>query len=252
MRAARQDEQARGVDAQRHVGEPERDRLVLGDRLAELAALLGVRDRVLERRAGEPRRGGAERDARAVERRHQAAEARALLAEPAVVGDEAVLEEQLGVDDRALAHLAHRRAERQPGIVAVEQERRHAAVAAARLDGREDDVELRDAAVGDPRLLTAEHVAAVDRAARSSHRRPRRSRLGLGRRERGHRRALAGERAQPALLLLPVPSSSTGSAKKPFDVIRLPMPAQPWQSSSCTRQPVKLRSARRRRAPRGA
>ena len=35
-----------------------------------------------------------------------------------------------------------------------------------------------------------------------------------------------------------VPSASTGSAKKPFDVIRLPIPEQPWQSSSCTRQPV--------------
>ena len=35
-----------------------------------------------------------------------------------------------------------------------------------------------------------------------------------------------------------VPSASTGSAKKPFDVIRLPIPEQPWHSSSCTRQPV--------------
>jgi hypothetical protein len=36
-----------------------------------------------------------------------------------------------------------------------------------------------------------------------------------------------------------VPSASTGSAKKPLDVIRFPMPEQPWHSSSCTRQPVK-------------
>ena len=36
-----------------------------------------------------------------------------------------------------------------------------------------------------------------------------------------------------------LPSASTGSAKKPFDVIRLPMPEQPWHSSSWTRQPVK-------------
>ncbi len=35
-----------------------------------------------------------------------------------------------------------------------------------------------------------------------------------------------------------LPSSSTGSAKKPFEVIRLPMPEQPWESSSWTRQPV--------------
>ena len=36
-----------------------------------------------------------------------------------------------------------------------------------------------------------------------------------------------------------VPSASTGSAKKPFEVSRLPIPAQPWESSSCTRQPVR-------------
>ena len=36
-----------------------------------------------------------------------------------------------------------------------------------------------------------------------------------------------------------VPSASTGSAKKPLEVMRLPMPEQPWHSSSCTRQPVK-------------
>src|SRR5918997_280298 len=35
-----------------------------------------------------------------------------------------------------------------------------------------------------------------------------------------------------------VPSVSIGSAKKPFEVMRLPMPAQPWHNSSCTRQPV--------------
>ena len=36
-----------------------------------------------------------------------------------------------------------------------------------------------------------------------------------------------------------VPSASTGSAKKPLEVSRLPIPAQPWESSSCTRQPVR-------------
>ena len=36
-----------------------------------------------------------------------------------------------------------------------------------------------------------------------------------------------------------VPSASTGSAKKPFDVIRFPSPAQPCESSSCTMQPVR-------------
>src|SRR4051794_20230024 len=195
-------EQTRGVDAHRHVGEPEGDGLVLGDRAAELNALLGVVAGVLERGAGEAGRGGGERDARAVEDLHEAAEALALRPQPPVVGDEAVGEEQLGVDDRALAHLAHRPAERDARVVAMHEERRDAAVAAAALDGREDDVALRDAAVRDPGLLAVEQVAAVDPLRRRLDRRGVRAGVRLGRRERGHRRRLARQRADPLLLLL--------------------------------------------------
>jgi hypothetical protein len=39
----------RGLDLGGHLGEPEQDRLVLGDRLAEGLALLGVGDAQLER-----------------------------------------------------------------------------------------------------------------------------------------------------------------------------------------------------------
>ena len=47
------DEQAGGVDLHLHVGEHEGDRLVLDDKLAELAALLGVpRGRTRRRRRG--------------------------------------------------------------------------------------------------------------------------------------------------------------------------------------------------------
>jgi hypothetical protein len=35
------------------------------------------------------------------------------------------------------------------------------------------------------------------------------------------------------------PSASTGSAKNPFEVIRFPIPAQPYESSSCTMQAVR-------------
>src|ERR1700684_2599186 len=53
-------EQPRRVDLRRHVGELELDRLVLGDRLAERLALLGVFERQLERALGEA--GGARGD----------------------------------------------------------------------------------------------------------------------------------------------------------------------------------------------
>jgi hypothetical protein len=35
------------------------------------------------------------------------------------------------------------------------------------------------------------------------------------------------------------PSTSTGSAKNPFEVIRLPIPLQPCESSSCTMHEVR-------------
>src|ERR1700694_1413105 len=47
------DEQARGVDLHRHVGELEADRLVLPEGLAELLAVLGVLERELIRGAGD-------------------------------------------------------------------------------------------------------------------------------------------------------------------------------------------------------
>src|SRR5215212_10066055 len=121
--------------------------------------------------------------------------------EPAVVRDEAVVQEELGVGDRALAHLGDRRAEGEAFVVAVEQEGGHAAVAGAGRDGGEDDVGLRDAAVGDPRLLAVEDVPAVDLAGARAHRGSVGAGVRLGRRERGQRGALAGQRPQPAFLL---------------------------------------------------
>src|SRR5688572_16954748 len=101
----------RRVDPRRHVREAESDRLVLRDRLAELLPGLRVIRRVLECGTSEPGCGRAERDARAVERLHETGEPLALLAETTVRGHLDVLEKHLCVDDRALAHLLHRRTE---------------------------------------------------------------------------------------------------------------------------------------------
>src|SRR5262245_24525707 len=51
----RLDQQARGLGPRRHVGELQLYRLVLGDRLAEALALLGVAQGFLQAGAGEPR-----------------------------------------------------------------------------------------------------------------------------------------------------------------------------------------------------
>ncbi len=63
----------------------------------------------------------------------------------------------------------------------------------------EDDVVLGDAAVRDPGLLPAQPVAALDARRERRHAGGVRAVVGLGRRERGERRAIAAERAQQAL-----------------------------------------------------
>ena len=83
-------QQPGGVHPGRHVGQPEPDRLVVADRLAERFPGLGVLDRVLEARAGDADGAGGQVDARLVEGVHQAVEALALLAQQPVVGDPAV------------------------------------------------------------------------------------------------------------------------------------------------------------------
>ena len=121
--------------------------------------------------------------------------------------------------------FAHRRAERESLVVAVEQEGGDAAVAGARRDGGEDDVELRDAAVGDPRLLAVEHVAAVDLAGavvRIAAASEPTSGSVVASAVIGGRSPVSG-RSQRSFCSS-VPSASTGSAKKPLEVIRLPMP----------------------------
>ena len=100
-----QGHEARLVELQLRVGEPERDGLELVDRPAERLALLRVVDRELECRPPEPDRPGRELDAGDVEHPHQSAEAVAFGAEPAVLGHEAVLELDLGRGEAAAAHL---------------------------------------------------------------------------------------------------------------------------------------------------
>src|SRR4051812_9273742 len=71
-------EQASGVDLELHVGQRERDRLVLDDRLAELDAVARVLERVLVRGAGDAERLGADGRAAELERAHRGLRASAL------------------------------------------------------------------------------------------------------------------------------------------------------------------------------
>src|SRR5262249_9426604 len=121
-------EQPGRVDLQRHVGQRERDRLVLDDRPAELRALLGVLERVLVGRAGDADGLGADARARRLERLHRRLAAPAvalarpgqalvellLAAQQAAAGHAAVVEEDVGGVGGAQAVLAHLRAHAEP------------------------------------------------------------------------------------------------------------------------------------------
>ncbi len=174
---------------------------MLGDRLAELLALLRVGGGVLQRGAGQAGGGGAEGHPRAVEGGHQPTESLALVAEPAVLGHGHVLQEQLGVDDRPLPHLPHRLPAHETLVAALEHEGGDAAVAAARLDRGEHHVVVRHPAVGDPALLAADDVAPVGPAGGRLDRGGVRARRRLGGGQRREGRALAAQRLQPAPLL---------------------------------------------------
>ena len=102
----------------------------------------------------------------------------------------------------AVAELAHGLAERDALVAEADHERRDPARARARLGLGEHDVVLGDAAVGDPRLLPAQPVAAVHARRERRHAGGVRAVVGLRRRERRERRPLAAQRLSSRCLLL--------------------------------------------------
>jgi hypothetical protein len=113
-----------------------------------------------------------------------------------------IAQEDLGVDDGALADLLHRLAEADARIVAVDEEGGHAPGAGARGNRGVDDVELGDAAVADPGLLAVQDVARVAANGGGGHGRGVGADSRLGGAECGQRRRLRRQRGQPPLLLL--------------------------------------------------
>ena len=75
IRAAFMRQQPRRLEPGAHLGELERDRLVLGDRLAERLSLLAVAQRQLERALGDADAAGGDVDAAELERVHHLPEA---------------------------------------------------------------------------------------------------------------------------------------------------------------------------------
>ena len=94
-----------GLDPGRHVRQLEADRLELGQRAPEGLALEGVLERRVEGGLGDGGRLDPVRDAAGDQRLHQGAEGAFLAAQQGLLGDFAVLEDELGGVGRAVAHL---------------------------------------------------------------------------------------------------------------------------------------------------
>src|SRR5450631_2842001 len=117
------DEQARGVQLGRHVGQHVLDRLELAERLAELHPLLGVAARSLERRAPDADRPGADADAPLVENLQRVEEAVVDVAQALLVTDSNVLEDELCRVGGAQPHLVDLLAGAKAGHPALDDER---------------------------------------------------------------------------------------------------------------------------------
>ena len=123
------------LDLGGHLREPEQHRLVLGDRLAEGLALLGVGDGELEPTPRQPARAGGDVDPADLDAVHHLEEPLAgLPAEHLLGGDLVALEDQLGRLDALVAHLVDlaRHGDplgglTEPGLL-LHQERRHVLV----------------------------------------------------------------------------------------------------------------------------
>ena len=109
------DQQARGFDLGGHLREFELHALEVGDRLAELLALLGVGDGVIERALREAGHLRADGDAAFVQSLDRDLVALADFAEHVGGGDAAVVENQLASGRRANAELVFLLADLKPG-----------------------------------------------------------------------------------------------------------------------------------------
>src|SRR5260370_27233162 len=99
---------ARRLDLGRHLRELEPDRLELGDRLAELHALLRVFDGVLEPAAGEPDRARRGMPARLLQPLRHGVERAAFLAYQAFASNPAIVERELEGLPAEIADLRYR------------------------------------------------------------------------------------------------------------------------------------------------
>ena len=198
--AARSTQQPGALDLQHHVGECHLHRLELDQRLAELPALLDVRDRAVQRRLTDRQAHGGVAQALDVERGEQLAEA-AGRHQQVLLGHLDIFEDHVRGGDAAEAHQLLLGAEADAGPLRLDDERADAA--GARLVGQPgvDEVVVGLPAVGDPPLEPVEPVDAVGVLRAGGHVGGAGAGVGLGDRD-GHRAVALDDRRKVARALL--------------------------------------------------
>ena len=158
-----------------HVGQFECNGLIVDDRAAELLALFRVVERELVRRSRNAERLGADGRSTRLKGRHRGLALGALAlarpsdllielllaAEETTPRNTTVLEHHFAGVAGANAHLLELLAEADALRAFGHDERRLAAAAEFRLDRGDDDVQVRDTAVGDPGLGAVEDPLVV-------------------------------------------------------------------------------------------
>ena len=143
----------------RHFGQVVLNRLVTGDQLAVLPALVGVSDRLVERVLRDTNPEHAHHCSRPLEQLHRLAQRLAALAKQVFLRHARAIEEHFGRTGRVQRHLPDRSRLIAVGL-ALDDQIRQLALAGQ----RHDDGDIRDVAVADPELLAAhdEAVSVLD------------------------------------------------------------------------------------------
>src|SRR5258706_6095744 len=152
------DHETRGVDLGRRVREHPLDRLIRGDRPAELHACLRVLDGGVEQALRDAHRVRRKAQASCVERPEGDAEALPLLAHPVGRGYAHLLEVELCGGRAVEPHLLVVRPDLEALRAALDHERGDALAAHARIEIREDDEHVRDRRVRDEGLRAVDDV----------------------------------------------------------------------------------------------
>jgi hypothetical protein len=192
------DHQPRRLDVDGHARQLELDALEVGNRLAELLALLGVFDGVIERALRQADHLRANPDAPLVQGFDGDLVALAGLAEDAVLRHQTVFEQQLAGAAGADAEFVLFLADREPLGAALDDERGDAAIPGLRVDVREHEEDVGFVAVGDPQLAAVDDIPVPGFGRARLERKGVAARTGLGEAVRADR--AGGELGQIALL----------------------------------------------------